>query len=634
MKINENLWIEGGYYVDFDAFGQFRIIGPNNHLYCGLIDIPRHKIKINSIESKDNVLQINAVFNSDSVNLYYPVMDDMRTARTIAIGKTFLEIRREIYDRMVPQIVRKSKKDGKILLKFKRVYGKKYYQTVFEFDNNIIIKKIKRPFAGFKVSMPLPIFPRIKYGAKKGNIRKIPFVIRASTNDINYYKLKKISLINKEYFDFSVFGNKKELIEEIWNMTEFEIKHLLEWKKTSGDRFGTIFPRDWMETADLGHHDLTPETKSYMYEQSLKNISKKGEGWHEDVIGEFKHEYEMSGKDIFDRHMIDIEPHYLIGPEYLPLNFWLKKENRRKIHLVAKYVLERAKTRDYITFKKNNVTGNWRDSEDAFRKISEIIAPFDVNAVFYPRALRAIKKNYKKFGFNENDISQINAVYNKWKNKKDEYKFKNEDGKTAYALALYGTKKNKSGDYQYNKKLSSFAKGELEEVFKINHLDESYFYTYCRGSNDDIKSFCERLLDPQYFYTESGPLLIAKNNKYFYTSREYHGTVIWIKQTAFVVLGLSKHLKIAIIEGWPIGLQKLIKKTILRITEDTLNAMKEMKAIPEVYADVKGKPVPFFELAGSKNEGSEVQLWSAVGIRRIIRKYYELLTDERYRGIS
>ena len=58
-----------------------------------------------------------------------------------------------------------------------------------------------------------------------------------------------------------------------------------------------------------------------------------------------------------------------------------------------------------------------------------------------------------------------------------------------------------------------------------------------------------------------------------------------------------------------------------------------MEAVPEVYADIKGEPISFSELSGSKNEGSEVQLWSAVGIRRIIRKYYELLTDERYRGI-
>ena len=605
MKINKNLWIEGGYYVDFDAFGQFRIIGPNNHLYCGLIDIPRHKMNINSIKSKNNILQINADFNSDRVNLYYPAMDDMRTVRVLAVRKTFLNIREEIYDRMVPQIVRRSKKNGKTLLKFKRVYGKKYYQTIFEFDENIVVKKIKRPFAGFKVS---------------AESKKIKFIIKASTNDINFHKLNKISIININDFNFNIFGEEEKIIREMWERTEFEMKHLLEWKKTSGDRFGTIFPRDWMEAADLGHHDLASETKSYMYEQSLKNVSKRGEGWHEDVVGEFKHEYEMSGKDIFDRHMIDIEPHYLIGLEYLPQNFWVKQENRKKIRLVAKYVLEQAKTHNYIVFKKNNDTGNWRDSGDAFRRASKIIAPFDVNAVFYPRALRAIEKNYKELGFDKSEAVQINKLFNKWKNKKDEYKFKNEDGRTAYALALYGTEKNKDSSYQYDK-------------FKVNHIDESYLYTYGRGSKEDIKSFCERLLDPRYFYTESGPLLVAKNNKYFFNPKEYHGAVIWIKQTAFVVLGLSKHLKIALIEEWPLDLQKLIKKTILKITKNTLNAVEEMKAIPEVYADIKGKPVPFSELSSSKNEGSEVQLWSAVGIRRIIRKYYELLTDERYKEI-
>jgi hypothetical protein len=74
----------------------------------------------------------------------------------------------------------------------------------------------------------------------------------------------------------------------------------------------------------------------------------------------------------------------------------------------------------------------------------------------------------------------------------------------------------------------------------------------------------------------------------------------------------------------------MIKETILKITEDTLNAVEQMGSIPEVYVDVKGKPVPYYDLTGNKNKGSEVQLWSAVGIRRIIRKYYELLTDKIY----
>ena len=166
---------------------------------------------------------------------------------------------------------------------------------------------------------------------------------------------------------------------------------------------------------------------------------------------------------------------------------------------------------------------------------------------------------------------------------------------------------------------------------ELNHVDESYLYTYCIGNRKELESFCKRLLNPNYFYTRSGPLITAKKSKYFYTPQEYHGLVIWIKQTAFVVLGLSKHLKLSIIENWPISMQRMIKDTILKITEDTLSAVEQMESIPEVYADINGKPIPYHELTGSKNEGSEVQLWSAVGIRRIIRKYYELLTDEAYK---
>ncbi len=113
MKLNNNLWISGGYYVDFDAFEQLRIIGPNNHLYCGLIDIPRHKIAINSVKEEDNTLHIKGYFKSQKINLYYPAMDDMRTVRDLLGSETFLQIREEIYDRLVPHLAREIKKDKK-----------------------------------------------------------------------------------------------------------------------------------------------------------------------------------------------------------------------------------------------------------------------------------------------------------------------------------------------------------------------------------------------------------------------------------------------------------------------------------------------------------------------------------------
>ena len=263
--------------------------------------------------------------------------------------------------------------------------------------------------------------------------------------------------------------------------------------------------------------------------------------------------------------------------------------------------------------------GNWRDTGEAFKRIGKVIAPFDVNAIFYPRALENIKKYQKALALSKKDLRDIGNLVEKWKNKKKHFLFQNPDGKMAYALALYDIKKQ--GEELSYKKL------------EVNHLDESYLYIYGQASIQEIKSFCQRLLDPEYFYTKSGPLLIAKKNKYSYTPQAYHGLVIWIKQTAFVVFGLSKYLKIAIKEEWPLEVQKLIKKTIIRITQDTLRAIGKLNSVPEVYVDNQGAPKLFSQQLKLKNKDSQVQLWSAVGIRRIIRKYCELLTDKEYKHL-
>ncbi len=615
-KLEENLWIAGGYYVDFDEIGQFRIIGPNNHLYCGLVDIPTHKIKIKKVSEKNNILCIEGFFAGSGLNLYYPAMDDIRTMRVLKKegkdrAKSFLEIRREFFERLIPQIVKfKSDKNGSSII-FRRFYEEGFfYETVFSFGKEVKIKKIVKPYKGFRIL---------------ASRNKINFTIKSDTNDINCKKFSKFFDVREEDLDFRVFGKKKELIKKIWVRTEKEIKHLISWGKTSGDRFGTIFPRDWMESADLGAHDLNEDVRNYMYEASLKNVNKKGEGWHEDVVGEYKYEFEISGKDILDRHMIDIEPHYVLGMKFLSNDFFLNKQNREKLKLAANYITDSARKNDYIIFKelppkmrkkgeKYRRTGNWRDSAWAFKKIGEGVAPFDVNAVFYPEALKVLKDFQGKLGIK---IADIDKLILKWKNKKDDYLFKNSDGKIAYALALYNPDPG-------NKK--SFWK-KLE----VNHLDESYLYTYGAAAKEEINSFCDRLMDKKYFYTDSGPLLIAKNNERGYTTAEYHGLVIWVKQTAFTILALSRTLKRAIIEEWDEKLIQKIEKTIITISENTIGAFLSVGSIPELYWDDNGKARLFSDQSNVQASLSKVQLWSAVGARRIIRKYYQLLTDERYR---
>lgn len=611
-----NLWIVGGYYIDFDELEQFRIIGPNNHLYCGLIDIPRHKIKIYKVEALNggNSVKILGIFPTQKLNLYYPAMDDIRTMRMVTQVRekrrfpfvSFLEIRRTYFDKLVPFYIRYLKKENK--LSFRRYYGEKYwYGVTFQFPHEVKIENISHPYKGYRLSTK-----------KKG----IKFEIIASTNDINKCKIKHFFIPRD--FDFKIFGKDEKIVKKIWKRTAFEIEHLITWGKTSGDRFGTIFPRDWMEAADLGVHDLTDDVRDYMYEVCLKNVNKKGESWHEDVVGEYRFQHEIAGRDIFDRHMIDIEPHHIMGLKQLSQNFLVKKENKEKVQLIAKYLVEQARKNDLIIFKRKSkegknkeeyyYSGNWRDSEWAFKKIHPVIAPFDVNVVFYPEALKVLRDFQKKLSL---EIQDIDTLIKKWMKVKKFYQFQNDDQTQAYALALYDIKKGK-GSLKYKK-------------MKVNHLDESYLFTYSDGNPREIESFCKRLLSQNYFYTNSGPMLIAKNNPYGYTTQEYHGLVIWTKQVAYVVLGLSKHLKKAIVENWDKKLQKLIRKTLLITCQNMIKTYAELGGVPELHFDDRGKAKYFTDQENVLAHMSKVQLWSAIGARRIIRKYYELMTEERYK---
>ena len=612
MQLEKDLWIERGYYVDFDEQGQFRVIGPNNHLYCGLVDIPRHRITISSVTAPDDAsVVVKGYLLGPTVNLYYPAMDDIRTVRVLAGADSFLTARQKHFDRLAPQRPHRARRSGRIILEFSRYYHDRFwYRTTFAFAPMVSAKKITRPFAGFHLTTT----------AANG---RIPFTLTSTTNDLSAHRpLKHYFLQDADELPFELFGQHQRTIRTFWERTAVEIEHLIAWGKTSGDRFGTIFPRDWMEAADIGVHDLTPEARCAMYQASLKHVNAKGEGWHEDVVGEFKYEYQISGRDIFDRHMIDIEPHYLIGLDRLPEDFLLNPDVRTPLQRVARYVIAQARRKELITFKqlpredrrgneRNYVSGNWRDSEWAFKKVGQDIAPFDVNAVFYPKALEVLKKIQKELNVKTPDLDDLIA---KWRRRERLFRFANSDGTPAYALAVY----NLAG------KGSNFRSNQL----KVNHLDESYLYTYGLSDRQHIASFCKRLLDSEYFSTPYGPQLIARRNDYGYTNREYHGQVIWMKQAAFTILGLSKHLKIAVLAHWPVELQQLIKQAMLHVGSGVIDACVHLNAIPELHwADRDGPK--FYPISSSK-----VQLWSSVGIRRIIRKYLQLHTDPAYREIK
>ncbi|HUC20156.1 MAG TPA: hypothetical protein VMR98_01515, partial [Candidatus Polarisedimenticolaceae bacterium] len=272
-----------------------------------------------------------------------------------------------------------------------------------------------------------------------------------------------------------------------------------------------------------------------------------------------------------------------------------------------------ATTKNIITFKElphllrrhreeqYYVKGNWRDSDWAYRQIHPQLAPYDVNAVFYPEALKLMQIHATLLGLS---LQETKAAALKWSDTKAHFRFTNPDGKDAYALALYDIHSLEPGDYQ---------------MLKVNHLDEAYDLFYGQPSMEDIVSFAGRLLDPDYFYTASGPLVVGRNQGY--NNSFYHGEVIWTKQTAFTVAGLQNQLKRAKSQRWPQAAQTLIHEALTATAKASIAAFLNLGAIPELHYDDNGRPRLFTDQPTTDGVMNLVQLWSAVGARRIIRAY-------------
>jgi hypothetical protein len=316
------------------------------------------------------------------------------------------------------------------------------------------------------------------------------------------------------------------------------------------------------------------------------------------------------------RNMVDIEPRYLFALDSVPRD-QLSDQDIDRARKVARFIILQASNNDLITFKKiprllrrhkfdeYYNAGNWRDSETAFRKIHHVIAPYDVNAVFYPKALALMQEHSRLLEVHRPQVEELKV---KWQAIRDRFRYKNPDGSSAFALALYNIKSVKSGlDF---------------DQLKVNHLDEAYDLFYGLPDKADVMSFARRLVDPDYFYTASGPTIVGAHDGY--TTEQYHGRVIWTKQTAFTVAGLQKQLARAEADRWPANLQNLLRQALEKTAMASIQAWLKLGSIPELHYDKAGRPHYYNDQPTTEGPMNLVQLWSSVGARRIIKAYLEV----------
>jgi hypothetical protein len=617
---NARYWLAGAYYIEWDQQNQLRIAGPDNHLYFGSIGLDPAQIKVTSVATVKDELVMELEVKGSKLVFADPAMGHIRKVRSLIESSgpdhpTFAEVVRQQPGVLVPNFILAENN----VISYRRDYDGNAYGIVITVPKTATVSRDDKNHA---------------------------FLIETKSKSFKL-KLESVTHYAKDHphrgYDGAMFKDSAQH-NELLTRTAAEITHLVRHNKTSGFDYGTVFPRDWMEAADLGVGDLDVGALAYMYHKAIEFTDHDGEGWHENIVGEFAAErkdeinelagaldelvgdsyperfdarrYVQAMEDIFVvRNMVDIEPHYLLGLETVPSSKW-SEHDLSLLSRVAHYIMRQAEDNALITFKKMPSklrrhkheeyygAGNWRDSTLAYQVVSPIVAPYDVNVVFYPQALRLIRQHAVLL---KADLKRVDKLIRKWSKVDDKYRFVNSDGSTAYALALYDVEQT--------------ADKATYKTLCVNHTDEAYNLFYGQPDEATLVSFAERLLDPAYFYTASGPTVVGHGEGYDTTY--YHGEVIWTKQTAFIVAGLYRQLE-RTDTTWQPETKTLITKAALATAKANLEAVRKLGVVPELHYDLKGVPHLYDDQPEAEGPMNAVQLWSAVGIRRIMRIYNEL----------
>jgi hypothetical protein len=586
-------YIKDNYYFDLDHNNQFRITGPENHLLFGVTFFDAAVPQVEDFTTLDGQLQITLRFTENRIRFNTPLVTDIRTLRSYTESASPRPLYSDLVERVtadvLPRSIERFESDAGSVVRFYneylsdddslKVYGSEIHLTppqtitdangIWEISDSESLTIQLHTYGNIQVSEPLA---------------------------------QRIFREDQASISPSLFS---EFLQTLYSESELHIEHLIQTKKTSSFEYGTIFPRDWIESADLGEGDLSNDAIDYLYTQSMNYVSETGEGWHEEAIGEYRRKAQAP----IDRKMIDIEPRYILGLRRVSKHFLTQESTQAKLRLVAQYVINQASTHELISFKKvlqseteYQYVGNWRDSYYAFPRQKSPLSPYDVNCVFYPIALRIIREFQHYFQVPSPEM--LTELIEKWDNQKRKFRLYHPGGRVGYSLAVHGRK---------------------NIPLPIPHLDESYDLFYGMPSLEEVISFAEKLVDPDYFYTPVGPQLVTTDEEQFGTEH-YHGQVIWPKQTAFAVAGLARQYRRGQQEGWAWPVLESLKQSLITTCEASFRGWENLQAVPELYYYDRSENRARFYTDQEHMEGqmSLIQLWSSVGCRRIIREYQQL----------
>ena len=426
-------------------------------------------------------------------------------------------------------------------------------------------------------------------------------------------------------------------------------------------RFDTYFGRDTLMSLRLLAPVLQPAAIESGIGSVLTRLAANGEVAHEEDIGEFavlRNVREGRGaKDtpIYDYGMVDddfmlapVAAHCLLEriankPE---ADRFLTTRNaagdRRGDVLVRNlvWVTERSaafardpRWENLVSIKDGRMTGQWRDSEEGLGRGRYA---YDVNAVFIPAALESIDRLLSSGLLNSYVSREQRAVLQRAKAQSQVWSKKAPPifevtvpaqraraSVSAYGKGLalsVGQALDEIGDRPVTfKALSLDATGQPVPVM---HSDESFALLFTMPSPTDLERSIDAMMKPfpAGLLTPIGllvanPAFAAADVQARFTSRDYHGTVVWSWQQAVLAAGLDRQLARG---DLPESVRERLTKARSQLWSviDATKALRTSELWSWSYANGTYQLVPFGQQGGHADESNAAQLWSTVFLAR------------------
>lgn len=424
-------------------------------------------------------------------------------------------------------------------------------------------------------------------------------------------------------------------------------------------RFDTYFGRDTLMSLTL----LAPVLQHLAMESGiasvLSRLAPNGEVAHEEDIGEFavlRNAKEGRGKidtPIYDYGMVDDD--FMLAP--LVANWSLDHEGlKRAPEFLAsrnsngerqgdalvrnlRWVVERTaafaadpKPANLVGFKDARMTGQWRDSEEGLGRGRYA---YDVNAVFAPAALDAIKRLLESglldsyiTDAQRRTLQQASAQHDVWLRKAPPLfivKISAEQARTqvaAYAASvgvdanapLSAIEKSASSALEFN----ALALDAAGKPIPVMHSDDGFALLFTSPSAEQLERSLAAIMRPfpAGLLTPIGllvanPAFANRETQARFGNDAYHGTVVWSWQQAVLAAGLSRQLARS---DLPANLRSQLQsaKSQLWSAIDATSALRTSELWTWSFANGRYRAEAFGQHNTHVDESNAAQLWSTV----------------------